>query len=152
MVTINQRLDFDQIELIAGEFGVPGGEGRGVRRGSEDERRADGTPRSSWSRVHPRDHMGTSTTARPRSSITSQSNVVAGESAESPSISARITSICRVASRSRSSTNAWHEAFTAMRARGAQVTDIVGARCRLGRPGDAADYRSISHAKNAGVR
>ena len=44
-----------------------------------------------------------------------------------------------------------HEAFTAMRARGAKVTDIAVIVVAADDAGDATDQRSISHAQAAGV-
>ena len=40
MVTVNQRLDFDQIELIASEFGFQAVRGRRVRRRADAPRRS----------------------------------------------------------------------------------------------------------------
>ena len=93
MVTINQRLDFDQIELIAGEFGF-----QAVREGRVPGRRLahDGvadTPESSSSRARRSSRSWvTSTTARRRCSTTSARRTSSrARPAASRSTSARTT-------------------------------------------------------------
>jgi translation initiation factor IF-2 len=152
MVTINQRLDFDQIELIAGEFGFQAVKEQEYAADLKTTPTADDTA----DQLEPRppvvtimghvDHGKTSLLDYIR-----KSNVVAGESGGiTQHIGAYHVSLPGGKAITFLDTPG-HEAFTAMRARGAQVTDIVVLVVAADDQVMPQTIEAISHAKNAGV-
>ncbi|HEX6966193.1 MAG TPA: translation initiation factor IF-2 [Gemmatimonadaceae bacterium] len=150
MVTINQRLDFDQIELIASEFGfhaVREAEYAAPVEEEEAERPEDLESRPPVVTIMGHvDHGKTSLLDYIR-----KANVVAGEAG---GITQHIGAYHVTLNNGRQITfldTPGHEAFTAMRARGAQVTDIVVLVVAADDQVMPQTIEAISHARNAGV-
>ncbi len=151
MVTINQRLDFDQIDLIASEFGFQAVKeeeyAADLNTTAEVEEAGDLVSRPPVVTIMGHvDHGKTSLLDYIR-----KANVVAGESGGiTQHIGAYHVSLPKEKAITFLDTPG-HEAFTAMRARGAQVTDIVVLVVAADDKVMPQTIEAISHAKNAGV-
>ncbi|MBC7897406.1 MAG: translation initiation factor IF-2, partial [Cytophagaceae bacterium] len=151
MVTINQRLDFDQIDLIASEFGFQAVLEQEYAAAPTTPTEADKAEDLKWrppvvTIMGHVDHGKTSLLDYIR-----KANVVAGEAGGiTQHIGAYHVSLPNGKAITFLDTPG-HQAFTAMRARGAQVTDIVVLVVAANDAVMPQTIEALAHAKNAGV-
>ena len=150
MVTINQRMDFDQIEMIAAEFSYIAVREEDYAAAPEvEEKDATETLKFRPPVVTIMGHVDHGKTSL--LDYIRKATVVAGEAG---GITQHIGAYHVSLPDGRAITfldTPGHEAFTAMRARGAQVTDIVVLVVAADDAVMPQTIEAISHARNAGV-